>query len=168
MKFNQGNTKGSKLTAVEVLAIREKYASRVYTQADLSREYRVSINTVRNIVNGTTWQQVPSVTPEDVIEDEALRSLREFTNSALPPAAIDLPPDLAERLSGQLASVPEFERLPPAIADRFAAYTGRRPSEGGDRPVINPEVIKDEHAATERSEQALSRPAGGGDGTPGG
>ncbi len=57
MPFQTHNHKASKLTGEQVLLIRARYAAeRGCTQAQLSREYGVSISTIRNILNGTTWQ----------------------------------------------------------------------------------------------------------------
>ena len=63
MTFTSRNTKASKLRGEQVLDIRHKYENEGYTQARLSREYQVSIGTIRNIVQGITWQHV-GVQPE--------------------------------------------------------------------------------------------------------
>lgn len=64
-KFTASNTKASKLTSVQVLEIREKRSLENYTQDRLAREYQVSITTIRNIVNGVTWQKLPMVETPD-------------------------------------------------------------------------------------------------------
>lgn len=51
---NQGNRK---LTFALVYEMREKYNSGRYTQAALSREYRVSVIQVGRIVRGEVWQE---------------------------------------------------------------------------------------------------------------
>jgi hypothetical protein len=58
MTFQWGNRKASRLTGEQVLDMRTKRASGMYTQEQLSREFRVSISTVRNILNYVTWQNV--------------------------------------------------------------------------------------------------------------
>src|SRR5260221_4273095 len=60
-KFNVGNTKSSKLTGVEVMEIREKYATGVYTMNRLAQEYGVTRNTVSDVVHCITWQSLPGV-----------------------------------------------------------------------------------------------------------
>lgn len=58
MTFVKRNTKASKLTAEQVMQIRDKQAAG-WTQSRLSRDYQVSIGTIRNIVQGLTWQSLP-------------------------------------------------------------------------------------------------------------
>ena len=78
MTFRHGNTKASRLTGVKVMEIREKYAAGTHTQAQLSREYQVAINTIRNIVTGVTWQNVPLIESQDEILTQAKISERRF------------------------------------------------------------------------------------------
>jgi hypothetical protein len=61
--FSANNRKAAKLTGEKVIEIRQKYAlpGRQYTQDRLAREYQVSVNTIRNIVNGVTWQTLPVI-----------------------------------------------------------------------------------------------------------
>lgn len=54
-KFRVGSHANAKLTPTEVLEIREKYASGLYTQGHLAREYRVSANAIGRIVRGESW-----------------------------------------------------------------------------------------------------------------
>lgn len=56
--FNRGNTRAAKLTAEQVLEIRDKYLNHGYSQARLCREFQVSINTIGRIVREETWQTV--------------------------------------------------------------------------------------------------------------
>jgi hypothetical protein len=59
MPFQQGNTRARKLTADDVLAIREKYlVIGGYTYSMLSIEYGVSNNTIKDIVKGNSWQRI--------------------------------------------------------------------------------------------------------------
>lgn len=77
MAFTLHNTKASKLTGAKVIEIRAKYASRDYTQEQLSREYQVSINTIRNVVRGVTWQHLGEIRSEaDVLTDAKLSEQR--------------------------------------------------------------------------------------------
>jgi hypothetical protein len=56
--FQRHNRTAAKLTGEQVVEIRERYAFERVTQAQLSREYGVSLNTIANIVNGLSWQGV--------------------------------------------------------------------------------------------------------------
>lgn len=136
-KFNQGNTHASKLTGAEVMEIREKYASGLYTQARLSREYQVSITTIRNIVHGVTWQNLPGVIPQHVVEEGAMRSMRRLDEllslDSLPPAAAELTDAEIAAMQAAVAEMPrkeEFDRPSGELADRMAAYGVRPPAKG--------------------------------------
>jgi hypothetical protein len=100
-KFSQGNTRAAKLTGMQVMEIREKYAAGTHTQGALSREYLVSISTIRNIVHGVTWQQLAGVLSDEELELRAKISEKKFVRDQelgivgeviLPPA------DLRERM----------------------------------------------------------------------
>jgi hypothetical protein len=56
MKFQVGNNKARKLTGEEVLEIRQKWLTGLYTYGALCIEYNVSKNTISNIVLGHTWR----------------------------------------------------------------------------------------------------------------
>ena len=56
--FTQGNMKAGKLTASEVVKIRQMYLEGM-TQGMLCREFGVSIVTIGRIVRGETWQKLP-------------------------------------------------------------------------------------------------------------
>lgn len=162
-KFNQGNTKASKLTGVEVMEIREKYASGVYSMARLSREYHVTPNTISSIVNGLTWQDLPSVTPQHVVDEAALRSQRKLEamlaqTDGLPPATVvadddlGLPPDFVATLAQKEMPVD------PSVAARAAAYLGKPPTERGGGLATHTS------AQSKPAVQAPSAPEGAGEG----
>jgi hypothetical protein len=69
-KFTSGNTRASKLSGIQVYEIREKWNARTHTQDALSREYQVSIGTIRNIVRGVTWQN--RAMPQQSMDEQAL------------------------------------------------------------------------------------------------
>lgn len=98
--FNQGNTKASKLTAVQVLDIRTKYAARTHNQRQLSKLFQVSIGTISNIVHGVTWQNVTMIEPQeekDYAAAQSERLLLELLQDADTPGTdINLGPDLKE------------------------------------------------------------------------
>jgi hypothetical protein len=125
-KFSHGNTKASKLTAERVLDMRTKYASGVYTQASLSREFQVSIATVRNVVNGLTWQGVEMVKPEHQLRYEEKLSLRKLNSlMEVDAPAVELTPAEIERLNRELLQeVPSVEEALPStdeVLNRRAA-----------------------------------------------
>lgn len=77
--FSANNRKAAKLTGEQVIEIRQKYAlpGRQYTQDRLAREYQVSVNTIRNIVNGVTWQTLPTIkTQAEELTEAKLSELR--------------------------------------------------------------------------------------------
>lgn len=77
--FSANNRKAAKLTGEQVIEIRQKYAlsGREYTQDRLAREYQVSVNTIRNIVNGVTWQSLPMIASQaEVLTAAKLSELR--------------------------------------------------------------------------------------------
>ncbi len=56
---NRGENHGnSKLTRENVLEIRSKYIPRIYTLTKLASEYGVYNETIRDVVNGKTWNHV--------------------------------------------------------------------------------------------------------------
>jgi hypothetical protein len=67
--FPLRNHSAAKLTAAQVLEIRERYAQGGITQAQLSREYLVGLSTIRNILTGVSWQSVPM--PETAASQDA-------------------------------------------------------------------------------------------------
>jgi transposase len=84
MTFSQGNTKASKLNPTKVYEIREKYATGDYTQEGLSREYGVSISTIRNVLHRVTWQQYGQPVRQPPTEEEmeaASKRLGELLNN---------------------------------------------------------------------------------------
>lgn len=44
------------LSANDVIVIRRKYASKLFTLGDLARQYKVTRKTVANIVDGKSWK----------------------------------------------------------------------------------------------------------------
>lgn len=153
-KFNQGNTKACKLNGVQVMEIREKYASGEYTQSRLSREYLVSISTIRNIVTGVSWQELPSVTPSHVVDEGALRSLRKLneimSGDGLPPGGqVDDETFAAmERAAKAVQQIPVFDKPNADRAARMAAYGVRPQGDGASVGVteeFNSHVDEDDH-----------------------
>ena len=125
MTFQRGNTKGGKLTGEQVVEIREKYALEGWTQSALSRAFQVSISTIRNILNGTTWQQIeagqglekrprnPAQVQSHVTEDE-VRAMMERAQ-ARAQAAI-----AAQPVVSQMPLEPGIEQAASAYGARFA------------------------------------------------
>lgn len=124
MTFAVHNTRGSKLKAAQVLEIREKYAGGGYTFNRLAREYHVTSNTISNIVNGITWQQVPKVESESDLEYGAKLSQKRL----LKMLAADPPPNdpgLAERLMREAQVVRDRDLGAERALDELA-----KPAEG--------------------------------------
>jgi hypothetical protein len=127
MKFRLGNTKASRLTAVGVMEIREKWASGEYTQTQLSREYQVSITTIRNIIQGVTWQRLPAIIPQEQIALEA-----KVSQSRLPQAEpVKISEETQAKLLAELATLgekPAAERRSDPIED----YLNKGKGEGSN------------------------------------
>ena len=89
MTFTQNNQRAAKLTGEQVVEIRERYALEGVSQAQLSREFQVTIGTIRNILNGTTWQNItagtglpkrPRNAPQKALtEDEAREAMERLS-----------------------------------------------------------------------------------------
>ena len=47
-----------KLTRFDVLAIREAFAYKCFTQTELAVHHNVSVSTIRNAIHGRTWRHV--------------------------------------------------------------------------------------------------------------
>lgn len=151
MTFSMGNTKAGKLTPVLVIEIREKYATRLYTQARLSREYHVSINTIRNVVGGVTWQDVAMIEPQDVIDEAALRSQRKLDAMMAGATTTELSEDVMAAMQNAVAAIPEMPQQRNAIsaelAARMAAYGVRPSPTGTQRDEAAPALGADDRAA---------------------
>lgn len=81
--FSANNRKASKLTGEKVIEIRQKYAlpDRQYTYDRLAREYHVSPNTIKNVVKGVTWQNLPMVASQ--AEEATAAKLSELRAQAM-------------------------------------------------------------------------------------
>jgi hypothetical protein len=104
--FSANNRKAAKLTGEQVLSIRQKYAlpGRQYTQDRLAREYQVSVNTIRNIVNGVTWQSLPLITSQ--AEEATAAKLSELRARAMLDAGL-METGPASSASEETVEVPE-------------------------------------------------------------
>jgi hypothetical protein len=119
MAFRSGNSRASKLTPMQVLDMREEYASGA-TQSALSRKYQMSIGQIGRIVRNESWQQFAGVTTdhdnrlENAIQQAALR-------------AVDTPESLAslakaeKLIKEQVIDKPDYTNIapkkPPSLYD---------------------------------------------------
>lgn len=82
-KFTPGHKRAAKLTALEVIAIREKYWQQGYTQGQLAREYHVGTAQIGKIVRGEAWQDLGGVgyhtNAEEAPAEQRLRESAEDT-----------------------------------------------------------------------------------------
>lgn len=119
-RFGSGNHKASKLTPMLVMEMRDKYATGKYTQPMLSREYLVSLSTVRNIVNGTTWQKLPMATDEEAEKVEAkLSENRVRALLALGSKHEPAEPNVLDRLTQDIAAKRNAETKVETDLDQF-------------------------------------------------
>lgn len=112
-KFHKGNIRARKLTASQVLEMRELYHEQAWTQSALARRYQVSVITVGRIVRGESWQSFAMpVNATDIADAEAI------VDSAQP-VDLNLPPDFADELAA-------LQKMPvdPSIIGEFGAGSG--------------------------------------------
>jgi hypothetical protein len=127
VKFRMGNTRASKLTPVQVLEIRDKWASGQFSQAQLSRAYQVTITTIRNVIYGVTWQHLPPIIPQEQIALEA-----KVSQSRLPQAEpVKISEETQAKLLAELATLgdkPTAEKRSDPIED----YLNKGKGEGSN------------------------------------
>lgn len=128
--FQRGNRKASKLTGEQVLEIRELYAQPGISQPMLARKFGVSKNTIADIVNGVSWQNVAYQT---VVSRPPIN--RQTPTAAMMPTDEELAHKLQERLE-QPVSKPAWNEEPEhemsdATAEKFLkALAGVKPTLG--------------------------------------
>ena len=126
MTFNRGHSAAAKLTAQQVLEIRQHYNAG-WTQGRLSREYRVSIGQIGRIVRGEAWQQYRQEVHPDEIED----SIARIKLMGLPIVnAADQQIDEFMQLA-EPASEPRID----AVAEFMKLRSGRPPADGDAPPL---------------------------------
>jgi predicted nucleotidyltransferase len=130
VKFKLGNTKASRLTPTSVMEIRAKWATSEYTQAQLSREYRVSITTIRNILYGVTWQRLPPVIPQEQISFAAVSSQASL-ETAKP---VEMTDEAKAKLMKELSSIKDGDD--ESTVDPVQAYLDK--AKGGSSGTNNP------------------------------
>ena len=117
-QFRRGSIAAAKLSPVEVLEIRLRYANEGWTQGKLSREYQVSVGTIGRIVRGESWQQYQQT--EHLQEGQHHEALEEQAESAVltPEQQADMEAGLARLLQ------PEPPRADPYVAFRDKGARG--------------------------------------------
>lgn len=113
------NRRNTRLTSEIVYSMRERYATGTVTQMQLARELQVSINTIRNALNGVTWQHVRQVISSEDEAHNIAESMRRLSAKLNDPAQVDdavllgslspptLAPASASENSSDLASLVE-------------------------------------------------------------
>lgn len=68
MKFQRRNGRAAKLTAGQVVEIRNRYATGTCSQGDLAREFDMSVVQIGRIVRNEVWRQLPPslMSPEEI------------------------------------------------------------------------------------------------------
>ena len=138
-KFSRGHTKAAKLTATQVLEIRELY-NQGFTQGALSKQFHISVVQIGRIVRGEVWQQYQQPAHPDEIED-SLAKLRGDVVEVMPPA------DLMDRLAGIAPSAD----VPPPI-DPLEAYLRRNLPDESNRPGSKEHPIQHSEATQSPSQ----------------
>ncbi|CAM5998774.1 unnamed protein product [Sphagnum balticum] len=134
MPFRKGNHKAKKLVGEQVLEIREKWNTGKYTFRRLAIEYNVSTNTIGNIINRLSWQNIaepgssvripPDRIRQEVDSEEVRRAAREsferfqaLSEAPIPPNPMLNPPqddkfgrpDLMEKLLGEARALKKVD-----------------------------------------------------------
>jgi len=68
-KFQLGHKRAARITADQVLAMRERYA-RGETQGSLARAFHLSVGQVGRIVRGESWQEYGHIPTDQEIESQ--------------------------------------------------------------------------------------------------
>lgn len=103
MKFSKGNVRAGKLTASQVLELRELYAGG-WSQGRLSRTFGISIGQIGRIVRGEAWQQYAQIAGEKELSAEA--------HKAMPQSEME---SSLKKLAGML----EGDRQPPSPITKY-------------------------------------------------
>lgn len=121
-QFRRSNTSARKLTGVQVIDIRERFA-KGETQGSLARAFGVSVGQIGRITRGESWQAYGGQGPRDSeVGDEALRAgMRLPTNEEL----LEEAKASEQRLLEELRSAPQPPRLSEEVTNRVAGYGAR-------------------------------------------
>lgn len=108
-RFPPNHHKASKLSPVQVAEIRALYASREWTQAALSRHFRITIGQIGRIVRGEAWQAQEAPRDQHQLQAEYL----ERSGGALAPEPTAEEVQASEARLERLLNIPEPERIDP-------------------------------------------------------
>jgi hypothetical protein len=142
MTLRSGNSRAAKMTPMNILEIREKYAAG-RTQGSLAREFGISVGQIGRIVRNESWQQFTPVTTE---HDLRIRGAME--HQAL--KQTEMTPEIQASAEAALARLEGQVERP---ADPWAAAKAKAPSLYNDPP---PTEAEDSEAA-ERANRLLNR-----------
>lgn len=128
-KFTYRNNKAAKVTAPLVIEMRARWARGNVTQAQLCREYGLSVVQMGRILRGESWQNVAMPLGEEDMAASAQRMLavQAERDNAPPPAFVSLTEKLANDVVKQRAK--EF------LGDDLLAELR---VEAGKKPPVNP------------------------------
>ena len=119
MRFQGRNTRAARLTAGQVVEIRQRYAAGE-SQGMLSRVFEVSLGQIGRIVRGESWQHVPGAAAGRLSERESVDWARRMAGNGLlksdDEAIKESAARLMERLRGEGVEIPPpppLEELDP-------------------------------------------------------
>lgn len=135
-KFSRHNSKASKVTAGQVMEMREKYTAGA-TQRELCQEYNLSVVQVGRIVRGESWRRLPATMPTGDQNDLMLQKVIESARHAQ-----EFGPERAPWQEPERVPVEPAMPLPAEVLRKRDILLGRllmdspppSPLEGGDAP----------------------------------
>lgn len=139
-KFSQGHTRSAKLTAMQVIDIRVKFADGA-TQGSLAREYGVTVGTIGRITRGETWNQFQFVESEGQVDARLAKERLAF--GPRPPPTQDEILASQRKLAAMLgeAAPPDLMKAVEAEAAKDAAEAKEaRDSEQRARETIDKQL----------------------------
>lgn len=157
-RFRMGNApKNAKLTAMDVLTIRKRYAAGE-SQSSLSREYRISVGQMGRIVRHEVWQHVSGPGVEDTTQAQDIRAAQYHAQAGTDLAAAP-PSQMSPEVQRSLERLQRMLAEPqPVVADPFATSIEQEPTgQGLEKLMRSAGVLASEQeqlsAAQERRER---------------
>ena len=130
-KFHRANVRAAKVTATEVMKIRELY-NEGWTQGRLSREFGLSIGQIGRIVRREAWQEYSRDMPPH--PDELQHSLAKL-DMILPLEGAELTPEEIENINKALVTNEEETAERVDLDEMFKRRSGGQPNDQGINPT---------------------------------
>lgn len=172
MKFQRNHTHSSKLSPMQVLELRQRYAEEGWTQGRCARFYGISVGQVGRIVRGESWQQYTKVQSDKELEHQALEekvipqeldaSVQNVLQKLKAPEGAEPSEDLLDlMLRSQGDPLGDFKRRRNHAADREVSGEVQ-PGMGEVSEAVQPGTGGAAEEATRHSSDVLHDGLGGG------